>query len=149
VNLSVFCFECIGHLLQLVDLAVMVSLSMQFFWTAIGLQELRRDLDCQLELLFASQVELQQQPQRQQQQRVRHVESAIEEPHTRLELSSSCCPWKVSGVNLLHPGPGFHAFSRVRQQKQELALVSWFLLLKHFSRLEGHLAHLQSQPPHS
>jgi hypothetical protein len=54
VNLSVFCFECIGHLLQLADLAVMVSLSTQLFSTAIGLQELRRDLDYQLELLFSS-----------------------------------------------------------------------------------------------
>ena len=127
VNLSVFCFECIGHLLQLADLAVMVSLLTRFFSTAIGLQELQLDLHYQLELLFSSWAVLQWQPQRQQQQRVRHVESAIEEPHTRLELSSSCCPWKVSGVNLLHPGPGFHAFSRVRQQKQELALVSWLL----------------------
>jgi hypothetical protein len=37
VNLSVFCFESIGHLLQLADLVVMVSLSTQFFLTAIGL----------------------------------------------------------------------------------------------------------------
>jgi hypothetical protein len=37
VNLSVFCFESIGHLLKLADLAVMVFLSTQFFSIAIGL----------------------------------------------------------------------------------------------------------------
>ena len=55
--------------------------------------------------------------QNQTEQGVYHVESAIEEPHIRLELSSSCYPWKASDVNLLHSDLRFHSFSRARQQQ--------------------------------